>query len=377
LQSLISGTLFYLLVFLLLQSTLDDGDFLDALRTWGWLVLLPALLGWLIKFFEWAWAHCRARRGTSPSEETARWMMAHLDFWRPSLERGDYAEAERRLRGLLNDAKAQLGPEHPLYRAIHHGHAFALVGLGEDERALGALDEAIALEGRLFGVSKESFAVLIPTLAEALTRTGRATQAEALLRKLLGPDGRLPGEGELRPPPAEGGAAGLSAEAEEALSQFLVQPGAPSLSLTERVRALRLLAGALVVQGRYQEAGWLLERAREKLSTLPPEHPEQWRTLASIGRVLTLDGRGDEAEKALRRADERAESFLDKAGSLDRARILAELARLEHRLGKRSAASTARRALAFYGDAGCSDAERASARQELAPIVEAETALRP
>ncbi|WP_437894316.1 hypothetical protein [Sorangium sp. So ce124] len=373
---LIPGTAWYLAIFFFLQSAI--GDFLETLRRGGWFLLLVPLMMWLdkFKFFAWAGERWRAWRRTSPSEETARWMRGHLDYWRPSLERGDYAEAERRLRGLLNDARAKLGPEHPLYRAIHHGHALALVGLGEGERALRALGEAVALEGRLVGVDQESFAVLIPTLAEALARTGRAAQAEMLLRKLLGPDGRLPGEGELRPPPAQGGAAGLNAEAEEALSQFLAQPGTPSLSPTERVRALRLLAGALVVEGRYQEAAWLLERAREKLSTLPPEHPEQWRTLASFGRVLTLDGRGDEAEEALRCADERAESSLGKAGYLDRARILADLARLEHRLGRRCAASTARRALAFYGEVSGFDAERASTLQELAPIVEAEPVLR-
>jgi tetratricopeptide (TPR) repeat protein len=255
--------------------------------------------------------------------------------------------------------------ENPLPRVTQHYYAVALAERREDDAALAVLDKVIALEGRVAGIERDGFTVLIPTLAEVLTRTGRAIQAEALLRKLLGPDACLPREGDFRPPDVRG--VGMSSESEGVLALFLAQPSAPALPPSARVGALRLLAEAWIVQGRYEDAHALLDRALGSLADLPAEHREQWRTRAALGRVLALEGRLGDALDALRGAAARAEAGAG-AGRLDHARILADVARVERRLATPEAASTARRALELYAEAGCSDAEKATAQQELQPI---------
>jgi tetratricopeptide (TPR) repeat protein len=151
------------------------------------------------------------------------------------------------------------------------------------------------------------------------------------------------------------------AEADEQLQLFLAQPSRSLLSPETKAAAYRTLAEALLTQGRYEEASELLADA------LSSEHPERWRTLATHGRVLALQGRLDQAEATLREALALAQKHAGKH-HIDTGRILAELARIEHRLGRSEASNTALRAMEIYSSAQIAEAEKTAARSDLTPI---------
>lgn len=236
---------------------------------------------------------------------------------------------------------------------------------GHSAEALRVLSETIWLASPVWGADDEAFAALVSALAGVLANTGRSVEAEVLLRKLLGPEAILPGDAPY--PPAKLGTMGLDPEANEALALFLARPGTRSLAAGEHVKALRRLAEALLVQGRYEEAELIVERAVDRAGALPPEHEERWRTLTTFGQILAVQGRTDAALDALRRAVERVDRYSDEK-HVDRARTLGELARVERRAGKPEAAATAEHALALYAKAECSDEEKSDAEQELRPI---------
>jgi tetratricopeptide (TPR) repeat protein len=279
------------------------------------------------------------------------------------IERGAFDEAKRVFESTVAGT-SNLGEEHPLHRRALSALAHVLVEQGEDRAALLASHRVIKLEGRIAGVEQPSFAALIPDLSTALFRTGSARDADALLRKLLGPDAPrpLPGDDEVEATVASSG----DDEVDGYLRSFLALPKPRPLSDEHRAEALRLLAEAWITQGRYDEAGSLLERALDQAdAALPPDH---WRTLTTYGRVLALQRRPAEAEPVLRLALALAEKHAGERHP-DTARVLTELARVEHALGQPGAAATARRALAIYDGAQLSDAEKARARAELDPYL--------
>jgi tetratricopeptide (TPR) repeat protein len=238
-------------------------------------------------------------------------------------ERGLYADAERGLEGLLDITRAHLGPEHSLYQTSLPLYAYVLTELRSDSKALRVLEEVIASYARL----SIEISFLIQPLAKIFMRTGRPVEAEALLRKLLGPEDSL---GQAGPTPQPSVAiTTMSADANEALAVFLAQPGPPEIDLEQRVEVLNLLAEALILQGRYEEAEELLDRALELTGELPPEHPDQWRTRTTLGRALRLQGRRREARAALESASARAKAGGVGESHADYTLIVEELARVE------------------------------------------------
>jgi tetratricopeptide (TPR) repeat protein len=292
------------------------------------------------------------------------------------LRRGEYIDAAQSLKELIATEEGKLTEEHPSIRRALELLARALVEQDEDERALPALQHSIALEGRVIGVETPLFTALLLSLTTLLLRTGRARDAEELLRKLLGSDAPAPLSSEERPePPVRTLASIGNQETDEYLQLFLALPKPPPLSDEHRAEALRLLAEACVTQGRYDEAEGLLERALGQAdAALPPDHPERWRTLTTYGRVLLFQRRPAEAEPVLRRALDLAEKHADERHP-DTARILAALARVEHALVRAEAPATARRALEIYEGAQLADAEKTLARADLTPIADAPSTL--
>ncbi len=121
-------------------------------------------------------------------------------------------------------------------------------------------------------------------------------------------------------------------------------------------------------EGRYDEAEHLLELASAQVDqTLPPDHRERWRTLTTHGRALYLQHHPDQAEPILRRALNLAEKHAGPRHP-DTGRILAELARLEHRLRRPEAPATAKRALAVLEAAQIAETEKELARADFWPI---------
>lgn len=264
--------------------------------------------------------------------------------------------------------RGELGEGHPAYRrALGRLAVRAADGADEDEdEALTLLSDALALEGRLAGLDQPSFAALVVSLAGLLGRRGSPAEAEALLRKLLGPEAESPHGGRAALPPEMAVTSLPGREARTLVQLFLARDGAPlKLAPEDRVRALRYLAGALSSQGRYDEAENIACIAQERAAqVLPAAHPEQWRTLAVVGRVLALQHRDDDAAKALRSAVNLAQEAFGER-HIDFARTLLELARVKSRRRDPDAAAVTRKALDAYAEARCSADERDAALREL------------
>lgn len=291
------------------------------------------------------------------------------DAWVDEALVGNYAEVARILSLYLNKISVPELREAELFRMLQVAYAAMLANLRENDNALSVLDKAISLESRLTGGESEIFTYLILVLAQVLTQTGRAANAEALLHKLLGPEASLPGD-DAPPPRAQLGAFGMSPDTEEALALFLAQPTdrRPALK-NNRANALHLLADALLVQGRYDEAEALIGRALRSNEAGPPKPQQQSDMLATLGRILAVQQRYPEAHKALTRAASLV-SADEGAYLLDRARVLHEIARVERHMGKPDeAARTAARALDLFARAGAR-AEESSAREELKSLLE-------
>lgn len=289
--------------------------------------------------------------------------------WPDAVWRGNFVEAERLFADYHAVVNERDSFDRPLVQNVRRAYAAILAELQKDEVALSVLDPALALESRLSGVETPFFSALVVILAGALARTGRASAAEALLYKLLGPDASLPGDG-VPPRRPDVGAFGMSPDTEEALALFLAQPSTPRFSQEGRAKPLRLLAEALLVQGRYEEAEAIAARALALPETRPPpNYRERWLALATLGRILLVEGRHREAHEALREAASRASADED-AYHLDCARILTDLARVERRMGEHEdAANNARRALDLYTRSQA-HAERSAVEEELNRIAE-------
>jgi tetratricopeptide (TPR) repeat protein len=275
--------------------------------------------------------------------------------------------ARRRRKGGVSTTPRE-DAEADSYRVERlHEVSRALVEEGDYDNALSLIDDALDIELQ----SERAASPLLPTflidLATVLSRRGRARDAEALLRKLLGSDPTLPIAD--APPPYRGFANQWK------LSTFIRLHDAPSVSAEDRARARRLLGETWITLGRYDEAEHLLERAAPLTDAMAPAHPERWRTLAALARVLALRGRPEQAETTLRRALLLAERHARKDHP-DAGRILAQLARVQRRLGRPEASDTAKRALAILEGARIAAAEKQLARADLEPIAAAAPKIR-
>lgn len=227
---------------------------------------------------------------------------------------------------------------------------------GTDEPSL---DRAICHEARAAGVQGLRFSALMVELAQLLVRRGDAPGAEILLRRTLA----QASETTNAPLPW------LSPETQEYIHLFLIQPGIPrDLPPEARARALRILAEVLLAQGRYQEAQEAAQQALDQsLRASRIARPEQWRSLAMLGRARVLQDRYREGKANLHAALEQAEKAFGK-NHLEASRILLELARLEARRGDADAPTTARRAMKAWAACKCEASERDEVLKELQAI---------
>lgn len=245
-------------------------------------------------------------------------------------EQGAYADAKNGIEALLDIARCHLDTDDGFYQSTLAFYANVLVDLGDDSKGLQTLDELIGKHA----VLQPIVPILIPSMATILMRTGLPIEAEALLRKLLGPEASLRGNGQS--PARTISIQSMSAETNEALAVFLAQPGSPELSVGGRVEALRLLAEALLLQGRHDEAEDLLERAVVLTHDLTPDSQEQWRVRLAMGRALLAQGRHRDARNVLEIASTQAKDAVGETHP-DHSVILEELARIEQSPGTSTA----------------------------------------
>lgn len=233
------------------------------------------------------------------------------------------------------------------------------------------LASTLFTEARTVGVHRATFSALIVELAHVLVRRGSTSEAEALLLKSLASAPEIASE---PPLPTTAIQPFESAEANEYVNLFLAQPEAPeALPPETRLRALRILAEAMLAQGRYEEAEDIAQKASEKSQNAPPiARPEQWRTLAILGRARVLQGRYEEGHADVLSAITRAQEAFGK-NHLEVARLLLDLARIEARHQDALAAETARRAITTWAKCESEPSERDDAIKELGTIAEGNT----
>jgi tetratricopeptide (TPR) repeat protein len=301
------------------------------------------------------------------SAKALRALGDELDAASEAAGRGERDRARAILKEALPAIQAELPEGHPLHRlALQHLAMNAADG-GDGADTLFEIVRALKLEGQL-AVDGALFATLVALLAGVLCRRGGATEAEALLRKLLGTELPAPLDPAMGTLPLE--FMGVEdAEVRELLAIFVARPGPlPALAPEIKVRALRHLTEALSAQGRYDEAERIGQIACERAAVdLRAAHPERWRTLAGLGRILAVEHRDEDAKQALEEAAALAEKALG-GRHIEVARLLQDLALMKRRTHDAEAGNIARKALAAYADVQCHDAEWDTALRELAHI---------
>ncbi|KAI9856827.1 MAG: hypothetical protein M1813_008764, partial [Trichoglossum hirsutum] len=189
---------------------------------------------------------------------------------------GEYAEAERIIRGAVERRERVLGLEHPYTLASVSKLGSVLEGLGKYEKA--ETMHRRALEGRekVLGPEYPDTLTSVNNLGSVLENLGKYEEAEAVHRRAL-------------------------EEREKVLGPE--HPG----TLTS-MDNLGLVFGSL---GKYEEAGAMHRRALEGWEkVLGPEHPDTLTSINNYGLVLRMLGKYEEAGVMHRRALEGYEKVL-------------------------------------------------------------------
>jgi tetratricopeptide (TPR) repeat protein len=231
---------------------------------------------------------------------------------------GEYKEAEKLQRQVLEGREKLLGPEHPNTLLSISNLALALSKQGQYKE--GEKLHWQALEGRekLLGPEHPDTLWAISNLASVLSNQGQYKKAEKLYwqaikggEKLLGPEHPdtlqsisnlatvLSNQGQYKK------AEKLYWQALESREKLL-GPEHP-----DTLRTISNLATVLSNQGQYKEAEklcWQVLEGTEKL--LGPEHPDTLRTISNLATVLSNQGQYKKAEKLYWQALEGREKLL-------------------------------------------------------------------
>jgi tetratricopeptide (TPR) repeat protein len=222
--------------------------------------------------------------------------------------RGNYAEAERELQGLLADRLRVLGPDDPSTLSTRYEIDFVRLLQGQYERAEQEFRDLLADRLRILGPDRPATLATRNQIARVLAAKGQYEQAEQEFRELLadrlrilGPDhpSTLNSRYELARVRA---ARGQYEQAEQQYRDLLADrlrvqgPWHPS---TLGVRYG--IADVLAAQGEYEQAEQeFRELLADRLRILGPDHPSTLNTRYGIATVLEGLGHYDQAEQELR-----------------------------------------------------------------------------
>lgn len=303
-------------------------------------------------------------RSIERSEDDFTELANNLDHFINQYTKGDFRSSSNGLAILRAAALSGYTKDQEQFRKLRRYTAFF-----DNEYQPAAttttqsLDTAVYLEAHAAGVHRAAFSALIVELAHLLVRRGAASAAETLLHKTLGTAPDNTAFPSVSPSKSE--------QTNECIHLFLAQPGAPEpLPPETRVRALRILAEALLAQGRYEEAEDIAQQAFDQSKKAPLiARPEQWRSLSLLGRARILQNRYSEGKANLQSALQQAEETFGK-NHLEAARLLLDLARAEAHQADTEAADTARRAITAWVRCESESSERDEAIEELGSIAE-------
>jgi eukaryotic-like serine/threonine-protein kinase len=222
-------------------------------------------------------------------------------------ELGEHLRSERHLRralDLLSIDGAEAGRDR-LQAMTELGDI--LNHLGRKNEAESLLGEAVEQTRRILGASDDTALLAACYQAVLYVNTGRAPQAQALLRRVLD-DARHSGKSRCREAlSAQGLLCTLLAKTDPAEAERLMRDIVKAQTETlgprhpDTLFSLQYLIDFLCTLGRYEEAESLARSTLETVGeVLGAEHPLYFRCRYKLANILELRGRKDEAEKLYR-----------------------------------------------------------------------------
>lgn len=220
------------------------------------------------------------------------------------------AEAEGRLRAILEALATMVGKRHPRYLDVQNRLALVLHSMGDYDRAAALFEETARLAAQVHGAEHPERLTALNNLAAALLDQGRYAKAIPILRDLVELQAKRNGQdhadyatalnnlaaahqaiGDLS------GAVGLAAGCVEVREKVL-GPDHP-----DTISALNNLAGLYFQQGRADRAEPLFQQVLAvRQERLRPDDPDTAVSLGNLAAVKESTGRYDEAETLYRQA---------------------------------------------------------------------------
>jgi CHAT domain-containing protein/tetratricopeptide (TPR) repeat protein len=207
-------------------------------------------------------------QGQNQRQNQGHPIRALVDQANAAFQAGQYAEAEKLYRQVLDMREQKLGDESfPVVQVLNR-LGYSLVELGRFAEGEQLFRRALATAEQISGGEQPSVALSLNNLGYALRRQGRSTEAEAVIRRSL------------------------------AMREKLLGPDHPDVA-----NSLYSLAQAIGVIVRPAEAEPLLRRALAiREAAYGRDHPLVARTHNAIADVLRVQGKGEEAEALMRQA---------------------------------------------------------------------------
>ena len=245
-----------------------------------------------------------AEQLTDPGRNAMEWARVQFAIAWVLQDQGQYHDAARVLREVLNERERALGPGHPDTLATRYRLAIALAFQGKYAEAETEFRTVIKLREKVLGSEHPDTLATRNNLAVVLQWQGKYAETETeyravikLKEKALGPDhpSTLATRSNLA---AVFDRQGKYAEAEnEARAVLKLEEKVLGPEHPDTLSIRGNLAEFLDHQGKYTEAeneARAVIKLQEKM--LGPEHPDTLETRCNLGEVLEDEGKHDEAE---------------------------------------------------------------------------------
>jgi len=249
-----------------------------------------------------------AEKLTDRTRNLEEWVTLQQDIADLLVIQGDYANAERLFRSVIDARSLALGPEHPDTLDSRHRLIYALTWQSKYGEAETEAREVLRLREKILGPEHVDTIISRYNLAEPLVEQGKYTEAEALYREVIRLGEKTLGSEHPRTIAARLGLAtvlsgeGKGAEAEALYREVIrldekVYGSEHPNTLNDRMN----LATALQANGKYSyaEAEYrdVINQERELIGL---EHPDTLMARNNLAEVLDDEGKYPESEAECR-----------------------------------------------------------------------------
>jgi serine/threonine protein kinase/class 3 adenylate cyclase len=235
-----------------------------------------------------------------------------------SIVAGDYSEAERLFRSVIEERTRTLGPEHPDTLDSRHRLIYALTRQIKYAEAEAEARQVLKLREKVLGPEDVDTLVSRSTLADTLVEQGKNAEAETLYREVIRLDEKVLGPEDPRTIAAHLGLATvLSGEGKNAEAEPLYRE---VIKLDEKVygpehpktlNARQDLATVLQADGKYAEAeAEYREVIKLEAKVIGTEHPDILVVRMNLADLLDDEGKFAEAEAECRQIISLAQKVL-------------------------------------------------------------------